>query len=260
MNDYGKNSPLSYNSYLKVRELTALQESQSKPAQHDEMLFITIHQTYELWFKQILHEIDRALALLADNRIYLATRSMRRVNEIEKILANQIVILETMTPHDFLLFRDELKPASGFQSSQFREIEFASGAKNERVLENFQADEFASARLKKRFAAPTLYDLFFDKLRRKGFDVSDEAAKIRSVVVILSNYEDHADLFELQETLIEHDELVAFWRNNHVLMVERMLGTKQGTGGSAGANYLRSTLNNRFFPELWEARTLLEIK
>lgn len=259
-NNYGgENAPLSYNTYLKVSELTDLQECLSCPAQHDELLFIIIHQTYELWFKQILHEIDRALDKIKENRLFPATRSLRRVNEIETILANQLTILETMTPHDFLLFRDQLKPASGFQSSQFREIEFASGAKSERVLESFRQEEFAFERLKKRFDEPSLYDLFFEKLAAAGFDTSSYETRVQAIVVILSAYEQHAELFELQETLMEHDKMIAIWRNNHVLMVERMLGAKQGTGGSEGAGYLRKTLDKRFFPEFWEARTHLQI-
>jgi tryptophan 2,3-dioxygenase len=256
----GEGAPLSYNKYLKVRELTDLQDCLSCPAQHDELLFIVIHQTYELWFKQILHEIDRALDKIKENRLFLATRSLRRVNEIETILASQLVILETMTPHDFLLFRNQLNPASGFQSSQFREIEFASGAKSDRVLESFRHEEFAFERLQKRFGEPSLYDLFFEKLAEHGFDVSSREGRVNAVVEILSAYEQHAELFELQETLMEHDKMIAIWRNNHVLMVERMLGAKQGTGGSEGAGYLRKTLDKRFFPELWEARTHLEIK
>lgn len=258
--NYGGEAPLSYNKYLKVRELVELQECLSCPAQHDELLFIVIHQTYELWFKQILHEIDKTLALLKTSRVYAASRAMRRVNEIEKILANQLVILETMTPHDFLMFRDQLNPASGFQSGQFREIEFASGAKNERVLDFFKSDEFALKRLEKRFAEASLYDLFFEKLGERGFDVSTHEKKVAAIVEVLSDYENHADIFELQETLITHDEMIAVWRSNHVLMVERMLGSKQGTGGSEGAGYLRTTLSKRFFPELWEARTHLVIK
>jgi tryptophan 2,3-dioxygenase len=262
MNDNygGENAPLSYNKYLRVKELTALQDCLSCPAQHDELLFIIIHQTYELWFKQILHEIDRASAKIKENRLFLAIRSLRRVNEIEKILANQLTILETMTPHDFLLFRNQLNPASGFQSSQFREIEFASGAKNERALENFRHEEFAFERLKKRFSEPSLYDLFFEKLATSGFDVSSPETRVQAIVEILSAYEHYAELFELQEVLMEHDKMIAIWRYNHVLMVERMLGAKQGTGGSEGAGYLRKTLDKRFFPEFWEARTFLEIQ
>src|ERR687885_2928257 len=139
---------LSYNKYLRVPDLIALQDCLSDPAHHDELLFITIHQTYELWFKQILHEIDAAISEMNEDRAAAATRSLRRVVEIEKVLVHQIHILETMTPINFLAFRDELNPASGFQSMQFREIEFSSGLKDEGILESFRGDEFAHKRLK----------------------------------------------------------------------------------------------------------------
>src|SRR3954470_2542762 len=142
-NTYGENPPLSYNKYLRVQDLINLQDLLSDPAHHDELLFITIHQTYELWFKQILHELDAAIAFINEDRAVLCHRALLRVVEIEKVLVSQIHILETMTPIDFLGFRDELNPASGFQSMQFREIEFVSGAKDQSILSNFQDDEFA---------------------------------------------------------------------------------------------------------------------
>jgi tryptophan 2,3-dioxygenase len=154
--DYGSNAPLSYNKYLRVADLIGLQDCLSDPQHHDELLFITIHQAYELWFKQILHEIDAAVSLMSENRLAAAARAMRRVVEIEKLLVTQIHILETMSPIDFLAFRDQLNPASGFQSMQFREIEFASGLKHEGLLHEFREDEFAAARLQKRFAALAL--------------------------------------------------------------------------------------------------------
>src|ERR671938_875615 len=135
--------PLSYNKYLRVPDLIELQDCLSEPVHHDELLFITIHQTYELWFKQILHEVDAAIAQMNEDRAAAASRSLRRVVEIEKILVNQIHILETMTPISFLAFRDELNPASGFQSMQFREIEFSSGLKDLTVLDSFSDDPFA---------------------------------------------------------------------------------------------------------------------
>ena len=144
--NYGDNAPLSYNKYLRVPELIGLQSCLSDPAQHDELLFITIHQTYELWFKQILHELDAAIMFITEERAFAATLALGRVVEIEKVLVNQIHILETMTPVSFLGFRDELNPASGFQSMQFREIEFTSGLKDEGLLNNFRDDEFAAAR------------------------------------------------------------------------------------------------------------------
>src|ERR1043166_1807487 len=144
MNEYGGRAPLSNNKYLRVRELIDLQTCLSDPAHHDELLFITVHQAYELWFKQILHEIDAALRLMSEDRAGEAAQAMRRVVEIEKLLVSQIHILETMTPISFLGFRDELNPASGFQSMQFREVEFASGLKDAGIMRAFADDEFAA--------------------------------------------------------------------------------------------------------------------
>src|SRR5205809_90583 len=159
---------LSYNKYLRVPDLIALQDCLSDPAHHDELLFITIHQTYELWFKQILHEVDAAVSQMNEDRAAAAARSIRRVVEIEKILVHQIHILETMTPINFLAFRDQLNPASGFQSMQFREIEFSSGLKDERILREFANDEFAHQRLQMRMNAPSLSEVYFSLLRERG--------------------------------------------------------------------------------------------
>ena len=170
-NEYGSNAPLSYNKYLRVADLIGLQDCLSDPEHHDELLFITIHQAYELWFKQILHEIDAAIvSLMNEDRLAAAARTMRRIVEIEKLLVNQIHILETMTPINFLGFRDQLNPASGFQSMQFREIEFASGLKHESLLHEFRDDEFAHGRLQKRFESPTLGEAFYAALRKRGLD------------------------------------------------------------------------------------------
>jgi tryptophan 2,3-dioxygenase len=262
--DYGKDAPLSYNKYLRVPELIDLQTLLSSPAHHDELLFITVHQAYELWFKQILHEIDATVSLMGADRAAAATSAMRRVVEIEKLLVQQIHILETMTPISFLGFRDELKPASGFQSMQFREIEFSSGAKDERILREFEGDAFAYARLLTRKNAPTLGDAFFAWLRRRGFDapaddVSSDAKerRVQAIVEILTHFETRNEEFQLAEALLEHDEWFSLWRSHHIKMVERMVGTKRGTGGSEGVGYLRTTLDKKFFPELWEARTYL---
>ncbi|MCA1633571.1 MAG: tryptophan 2,3-dioxygenase [Acidobacteria bacterium] len=272
--NYGDNAPLSYNKYLRVADLIALQDCLSDPVHHDELLFITIHQTYELWFKQILHEIDASVALINEDRAFVAARALARVVEIEKILVNQIHLLETMTPISFLGFRDELNPASGFQSMQFREIEFASGLKDADMLDNFREDEFAHARLQVRFDAPTLAGAFYSFLRRhSGLDApaddltlsKEERARCyqlrtRAVLEVLTHFEERREEFELAEALIAHDEYFALWRSHHVKMVERMVGTKRGTGGSEGVGYLRTTLDHRFFPELWEARTYLDTK
>ena len=167
---YGDNAPLSYNKYLRVQDLIALQDCLSDPAHHDELLFITVHQAYELWFKQILHELDASIALMSEDRLPAASRALQRVVEIEKLLVTQIHILETMTPISFLGFRDQLNPASGFQSMQFREIEFVSGLKDESILNEFRNDNFAFARLQRRFDGSSLAEEFFAALKRRGFN------------------------------------------------------------------------------------------
>lgn len=272
-NEYGTAAPLSYNKYLRVADLIGLQDCLSDPAHHDELLFITIHQTYELWFKQILHEIDAAIKQMNENRAAQASRAIMRVVEIEKILVNQIHILETMTPINFLAFRDALNPASGFQSMQFREIEFASGLKDVAILRSFSGDDFASARLAERHHAATLGDAFYQLLRGRGLDApADDASldveerrqlydtRTRAVLEVITHFEDRYEEFQLAESLIAHDEYFSLWRSHHVKMVERMVGTKRGTGGSEGVGYLRTTLDKKFFPELWEARTYLDTK
>ncbi len=259
MHEYGKNPALSYNEYLRVPELVKLQTTLSEPTSHDELLFIVIHQTYELWFKQILHEIDATINWMNEGRMFRANHSLRTVTAIEKIMVSQIHILESMAQIGFLEFRDKLNPASGFQSMQFRELEFVSGTKDEKILIFFEFDEFAHERLQKRFDAPTLADIFWKLLETNEFDVSTEDARVESIVKILEKPETHAELFIMQDLLIEHDENISLWRYHHVLMVERMLGMKRGTGGSEGSGYLRTTLSKKFIPELWEARTHLKI-
>jgi len=271
--DYGNNAPLSYNKYLRVPDLIALQDCLSDPAHHDELLFITIHQTYELWFKQILHELDAAISEMHEDRAAAAARSLRRIVEIEKVLVQQIHILETMTPINFLAFRDELNPASGFQSMQFREIEFSSGLKDTTIIDSFRDDEFARQRLEARHDSQTLADALYALLRRRGFDAPDDDEKLpederrknygkrtRAVLEILTHFETRYEEFQLIESLIEHDEYFSLWRSHHIKMVERMVGAKRGTGGSEGIGYLRTTLDKKFFPELWEARTYLDTK
>ncbi len=256
--EYGEGSALSYNKYLKVPELIGLQETLSEPQSHDELLFIIIHQTYELWFKQLLHELDASINWLNEGRTFRVNHSLRSVVAIEKVLVSQIHVLETMAQIGFLEFRDKLNPASGFQSMQFREIEFASGQKDEKILESFSKDDFAYKRLSERNLAPSLGDAFWSLLGRNGFAVGSNDEKIAAIVEILSHPEKNGDLFIMQDLLIEHDEQFSLWRYNHVMMVERMLGMKRGTGGSDGVGYLMTTLTKKFFPEIWEARTHLK--
>ena len=271
-NDHSKKTPLSYNKYLRVPELIDLQTCLSSPAHHDELLFITVHQAYELWFKQILHEIDAAIVLMKEDRANEAMQALRRIVEIEKLLIAQIHILETMSPLRFLGFRDELNPASGFQSMQFREIEFSSGLKDDAILREFAHDDFARQRLEARMNAPSLTEAYFALLRRRGFDTpavdaprdakerrSNYGKRQRALVEILTHEELYQE-YQLAEGLLEHDEYFSLWRSHHIKMVERMVGAKRGTGGSEGVGYLRKTLDKKFFPELWEARTYLSAK
>ena len=261
---------LTYGGYLKVRELIGLQQLRSDPLQHDETLFIIIHQVYELWFKQLLHELDTIIERLNNNETLVAHRLLRRCIEIERLLVSQVAVLETMTPTDFLAFRDHLRPASGFQSFQFREIEYVSGLKDERFLKSYGEDSEERRRLTARMAQPSVLEAFYDLLRRRGFDLpANEAGaseaennaaherRVRELLRIYVDAENYYGLFLLAESLIEYDEMFAMWRLRHVKMVERMIGTKSGTGGSEGAGYLRKTVERKFFPELWEVRNYL---
>src|SRR5688572_29914361 len=223
---YGEKPPLSYNKYLRVQDLIGLQDCLSDPAHHDELLFITVHQAYELWFKQVLHELDAAIQFLEEDRFPSATRAIERIVEIEKLLVQQIHILETMTPISFLAFRDELNPASGFQSMQFREIEFSSGLKDSKILDSFRADEFAMERLGARHTAPSLSDALYAVLRRRGLDApADDSSlseedrrkrygqRTRAILEILTHFETRFEEFQLIESLIEHDEYFSLWRS-----------------------------------------------
>jgi tryptophan 2,3-dioxygenase len=268
-NNYGDNPPLSYNKYLRVQDLINLQDCLSDPAHHDELLFITVHQAYELWFKQILHELDAAIQFMEEDRVPAATRALKRVVDIEKLLVNQIHILESMTPISFLSFRDQLNPASGFQSMQFREIEFSSGLKDKNILREFSTDEFAYERLQARMTQPSLAECFYRVLQRRGLDAplseeggdqkQDYEKRTRAMLEVLTHFEERYEEFQLAESLLEHDEYFSLWRSHHIKMVERMVGAKRGTGGSEGIGYLKTTLDKKFFPELWEARTHLDI-
>lgn len=243
---------LSYGGYLRVNELIALQQLQSDPGQHDETLFIIIHQTYELWFKQILHELDAIVVRVDREDVLDAVRLLRRCLEIQRVLVGQITVLETLTPIDFLAFRDHLMPASGFQSAQFREIEFASGLKEARFLDVYGPGTPERVRLEARLAGRSLREAFHAILVRRGFPASGDgiASLYRSAAA-------NMELFLLAESLIEYDEMLTLWRMRHVQMVERIIGGRPGTGGSDGASYLRGTIERRVFPELWEARNLL---
>lgn len=265
---------LTYGSYLRVPELLELQHPQSSPPHHDELLFIVIHQTYELWFKQILHELDAVVTHFREAKenpasqdsVYEAARLLRRCTEIMRVLVEQFTILETMLPTHFLAFRGKLRPASGFQSEQFREIEFLCGMKNKEMLRSHEPSPEATRRLTRRLREPSLHDALFEALdalgkvapvaegasERERFEA--RAAAIRS---LYSDERNHRDWIDVCERLTEFDELAVSWRLRHIQMIERTIGIRVGTGGSAGASYLKLTLDKKFFPELWEARMML---
>jgi tryptophan 2,3-dioxygenase len=232
---------LSYGSYLKISELLGLQQGLSD--EHDELLFIVAHQVYELWFKVVLFELEAARDRIDADDVFFARHHLRRVHVIEKLLVQQIDVLETMSPQDFLAFRSQLAPASGFQSVQFREIEFLSGLKEPKYLARIEATPAEASRLRNRLDEPSVDDAFRGLVKRRGGP---------SLLDIFRDREHHGDLFDLCEALLDHDEAFAHWRARHVLMVERQIGSKTGTGGSSGADYLRTTLGKRFYPELWE--------
>jgi tryptophan 2,3-dioxygenase len=225
---------------------------------HDELLFIVVHQAYELWFKLLLFELESIRDRMIDGDAERARHELTRVAAIERVLIEHIEVLETMTPQDFLEFRSLLTPASGFQSVQFREIEFLCGLKERRYLRELAASPTDLARLSKRLDEPSVWDGFVALLERHGLPMPerDEDARLESLVAMARGSE-HAGLFAVSERLLDHDEAFATWRYHHVLMVEREIGAKPGTGGSAGVEYLRSTLDKRFFPELWGLRSRL---
>jgi tryptophan 2,3-dioxygenase len=259
---------LDYKGYLHLIELLELQRPLADPACHDEMLFIVIHQVFELWFRLMIHEIDRIFVMLDDDDPLESERLIRRLTSIVRLFIPKLSVLETMIPSDFIKFRDLLKPASGFQSFQFREVEFASGLKEDRYLALFRSDPEAADRLRKRLDEPAIWDRFMGLLQRRGFAVGSEQDQVRTIVEIYRNRDDH-DLRMLCEAMIEYDEMFSLWREHHVRMAQRMIGGKPGTGqklaeqtygktgplGTMGVEYLASTLNKRFFPILWAART-----
>lgn len=261
---------INYGSYLKVAELLELQQFESDPPAHDELLFITIHQAYELWFKQILFEFEALKAALKKDDLLESYRLLKRVLVIEELLVKQIHVLETMTPRDFFSFRRALNPASGFQSVQFRELEFISGLKaGGDVLKEMQIHQWERDRLQARLDAPSVRQLFYEMLARLGFDVltppddapADEPTRQRIFKGLLEVYrspEAHPHLYNLCEALVSHDQNILLWRFHHVRVVERIIGTKPGTGGSSGVGYLSSTLQKRMYPLLWEIRGELD--
>jgi aminocarboxymuconate-semialdehyde decarboxylase len=273
----GSERKLTYSSYLKVPDLMKLQAPESSPEHHDELLFIIVHQTYELWFKELLHDLDAVVANLraaaanpaSRDGVYEAARLLRRCTEIMRVLVEQFTILETMLPTHFLAFRQKLAPASGFQSEQFREIEFLCGLKDEKMLRYHELTPETHRILNRRLHEPSLRDVFFAALEalkllprfqpdRQPAENEVFEARARAIHALYQDERNHRDWIDVCERLTEFDELVVSWRLRHIQMVERTIGFRAGTGGSAGSSYLKLTLEKKFFPELWEARTYLQ--
>ncbi len=258
---------LTYGRYLKIQELLNLQKPLSEGPEHDEMLFIVIHQVYELWFKEVLHEVDYVCRLMEEGDHSRSLHTLKRVLTILKVLVAQLDILETMTPLEFLSFRTRLEAASGFQSYQFRELEYLLGAKNAKAIERFPEGSDGRMNLERRFGERTLWDAFLTFLHGEGFPVP-EAHLSRDVTrpvaasedlqeVLVDVYRENPAAASVCERLVDLDEGLQEWRYRHVKMVERTIGMKAGTGGSAGSAYLRTTLNAPVFPDLWAIRSRL---
>src|SRR5881628_2720289 len=257
-------SPVTYASYLRLDELLSLQ----RPGpEHDETLFIIVHQVYELWFKEMLHELDYLQELLRANDRSRALHTFKRILTILKVLVAQIDILETMTPLEFQSFRDRLESGSGFQSRQFRELEFVLGRKSRDAIARYPDGSEARRRLEARYRESTLWDAFLAYLVRNEYpvptsllsrDVTQPVEPSREMQqVLIAVYRTNPAVASVCERLVDLDEGVMEWRYRHVKMVQRTIGTKAGTGGTAGAEYLETTLNKPAFPDLWAIRTEL---
>ena len=255
---------LTYAHYLKLEELLALQDPRSNPAEHDELLFIVIHQVYELWFKLLLHELDKAGRDFAAGDLFGAIATFKRGRTIMKTLVGQLDVLETMTPMSFSSFRDRLETSSGFQSTQFREMEYLLGFKRPGMLRYGDAGSPGHAAAESRLHRPSLIDLFYDFLERKGVAIP-AAARSRPVTApaepsvelqeeILRLYRGDPPLAILFELMTDFDEGLQEWRYRHVKLVERTIGNKTGTGGSLGVEFLKQSLFRPVFADLWAIR------
>ncbi|MEX5709354.1 tryptophan 2,3-dioxygenase family protein [Parafrankia sp. FMc6] len=247
---------LTYSSYLRLPHVLGQQQCRSSPVAHDELLFITVHQVYELWFKVLLFELSNARDRMLAGDAYRARLRLGRCHEIERVLVNQVDVVDTMTPRGFLEFRGALGSSSGFQSAQFREIEFLSGVDDTSWLD---AAAWLSAedrqRLSLRLAEPDLWDSFVVLLALAGFAVTTPRQRSAAFCEIATGDDRYSALWELSEALIGHDQMWSAWRLRHQMTAARQLGGKAGTGGTTGGEYLAGRVQLRFYPELWEARS-----
>jgi tryptophan 2,3-dioxygenase len=264
---------LDYGEYLKLKELLSLQQLLSSPEHHDELLFIIIHQAYELWFKLILKDLEMAIERMENVEVLSARKSVYRTVVIMRVLVQQIHILETMRPADFLKFRSNLNPASGFQSLQFRELEFILGIKDRKYLRFFKNNEQATEQLLKRLDEPDLRSTYYKMLGQLDIALPEDAhliplnekseqaeQLIAALAPIYQNPEENLELYLLTEALLDLDHQLSLWRFHHVTVVERLIGNKIGTGGSSGVDYLMKTVNKKAFPFLWDVRSYLKME
>lgn len=246
-----------YSTYLRINDLLKLQVPLTEDAP-DELLFIVVHQAYELWFKVMIAELRRAAGVLGDNEPWRAISHLRRLVEVEELLLEHLRLLDTMSPEGFLQFRDPLDPASGFQSFQFRAIEFLSGGGRPAVLEFDFFDDEQRAWLRAVADAPNVWSGFEHSLRTTaGASAQDDLLDL--VRELYRRHESPAlsALHAVAELLVDHDENLALWRYQHLLMAGRQIGRRPGTGGSEGMAFLDTTLNQRLYPVLWQVRSVL---
>ncbi len=246
---------MTYADYLKLDQLLTAQQPLSDF--HDEMLFIVIHQTKELWMKELLHELHVAIGFVSKDRFAEAYKAMARIGRIQAVMTLSWDVLTTLTPVDYMNFRNVLGTSSGFQSAQFREIEFRLGLKDKAYIDHYAEGSAERDRLETALDEPSLRDSAIFALERAGFEVGDRSVEALAAawLTVYRDADRWFELYELAEKLLDIDDALAGWRHKHVLTVERIIGSKRGTGGSAGAAYLRSTLDKRIFPELWALRT-----
>jgi len=261
---------MTYAGYLQLDRLLSAQKPLSEPAHHDELLFIIQHQTTELWFKLVVHELEAALALIRRDELESCFKILARVKNIQAQLYNQWSVLATLTPSEYVQFRHVLGPSSGFQSVQYRLVEYLLGGKDRQMLGMHRHRPEDHTRLEAALRAPSLYDEFLRYLARHGHavpsevldrDVSEPHESHPGVTAVFKSIyehpEKHWDAYEMCEKLVDVDEQFALWRFRHVKVVERIIGYKKGTGGSSGVPFLRKLVELNFFPELWDVRTEL---
>ncbi len=261
---------LTYGDYLKLDQLLSAQSPLSKPAHHDEMLFIIQHQTSELWMKLMIHELLAVLEDIRADRLEASFKKLARVGQIQRMLFEQWSVLETLTPSEYLQYRDSLGKSSGFQSYQYRAIEFLLGNKDENLLRPHQHRAEIHAELEKLLRQPSIYDEFLRFLGRHGHDVPASALErdwskpyqrsddvIAVFKRIYENTQSYWDAYEMAEKLVDVEQRFQLWRFRHMMTVQRIIGFKQGTGGSSGVAFLKKALDQTFFPELWDVRTHL---